>query len=633
MLNTGSHAHVRLLRRSGFALAAVLWITLVLVMLSGVMVQRLRAANVFSLEGQGDSAASWAAQAGVSYALARWDAHKDWATSVVNAPLPGSEATFSIHFGPGGSGDSVCNLEGAAAADSELGPASVPAGRAYLVVTGNFHGHQQKLTALVGRAGLKWTSNSALLATGPIDLSGRVKIRGYNSSDGAALVTADLVSTSAANATLVQASGQVTVEGAVRTASTNPSAIQHANITASKGFQTGSSVTPPPDPGIAARVAAASTSAVHNPTMSAGNTTLGSGKFYFPAGLNYNGNLKLDGSNLYVEGPVNITGSVSGTGTLFTTGSASLKGNASLEAADPHGLALYAQGDVTLSGIDGSAYLNGLATAAGGNLVHDVSDSVAVLKMMQQAVEAPDNSESTLFAGSGRKRFGNPSNINDAATQSDHDLLNDFLVGDSETLGQSSLKLPSGRFYKDSFGMLDRMRQLVTNDNSGHPVEKQFLLDRLNALHTPGSMPRGLLAHHLAGMQGFVDDLNSNLAQATTDGLSDSLNDLWNVLLPSSTDARLKALAPSRQALRQHLVHTYDTFSLSGLGTASFRGQIYCGGNLTCRGDLQVIGSVAAAGTSSAVSLQDCAITYVPELAEQAGSSLGQVAVLAWFRP
>jgi hypothetical protein len=613
-------------KRGAFALIVVLFLMLVLLMLAGMLVERSRLGARFQLEDQRSAGAQWAAQSGVAYALSQWTADKAWSTDVIDYVLPGSEASFSIRFGPTAS---VNNLNQLTPADCELGAGSVPADRAYLVVEGRCQGRIQRLSALVGPAGLQanQASGSAILASGNITFDGVIHIRGARSTDDASPVDANLVTTASGVSNAIQSlGGSVVVEGKVQSNGVAGS-IDTTNISTTKGFGYSASLAPPPDPDIPGRVAARSSAPT--PVLPPGAAVLASGDFYFPAGLNYSGDLKLGDSNLYVEGPVNVTGSISGKGSLFVNGDATLTGSADVTAADPLGLGVYVQGDLSLNGVDGQNYLQDLSTATGN--MDQLKAANTMISEMAAAINDPNSANGTnLYAPiagwSSHRRFSNSGGWL-ANNSSDFDALGDLLghganLNDGTTIGSGPGSFVLGPGTRNSLATL---RAMVEADVSpANATQNSFVLKRFDQLID--SSGEGMLSWH-GSVADCLGDLQATLTSGSTLGLADALNDIWED--PGLTGNT--TIMANRERLRQRLSYAVATLA-DNLGSSTIRGNIYCRGNLTCDHDLQVVGSVTAGGPNSNISLKNTQVTFIQETANQAGSSLGLMGVRCWYR-
>jgi hypothetical protein len=609
--------------RRAFAIAIVLFLVVILMMLSGVLVERVRFGARFQLEGRDEAQAMWAAQSGINYAMAQWSADRSWSANVLNHALPGSDATFSIQFSPSAS---VNNLNKQVPADSELGPATVPADRAYLVVDGQANGQTQRLCAIVGPGSVNTlaVAANAVLATGDISLDGFINIRGQRSTDDASPIDANLVSTSSTS--VIQAtSGSVQVNGRVQ--SNGPSgSILPANLSATKGFTYNAGGSPPADPDIPGRVA--SKSSAITPVLTPGATVLPAGDFYFPSGLNYDGDLSLGSSNLYVNGPINITGSISGRGSVFANGKGTLTGSADITAADPMGLGIYVQGDLNLNGLDAQKYLSTLATQTGNSV--PLANANTVFAEMKKAITAVGGTSdgSLLYPNTkpSTRRFSNPGGLG-GGKSSDFDAMTDLLGHGADdfvagtTLGGTYTPGPANS------NPLGTLRSMVQADTSpANATQAAFVMKRLNQLFDPADPFAGFLGWHATNAQ-YNTDLANTLNTGGITRLADALNDGWED--PAITGNT--TLAPNMNRLRNRASTALDSLA-DRLGTASIRGTVYCRGNLTCDHDLVVIGSILAAGPNSKISLRNTQLTFIQETAAQAGSSTGAMSVRAWYR-
>lgn len=84
---------------------------------------------------------------------------------------------------------------------------------------------------------------------------------------------------------------------------------------------------------------------------------------YVGGNLEVTGDLNLAGGTLYVNGDLTLNGGIHGIGSVFVDGSVSINGGNSVVLTNQSsGAALFSSGDVTLTGIDASGYLDSLAS-------------------------------------------------------------------------------------------------------------------------------------------------------------------------------------------------------------------------------------------------------------------------------
>lgn len=459
-------------------------------------------------------------------------------------------------------------------------------------------------------------------------MDGEILIRGIRSSDDTTPVDANLVTTSTGVSNAIQATGgSVWVGGRVQSNGSSDS-INPSNIVSTQGFDFDTALIPPPNPDIPGRVSARS--GATTPTLTPGVTTLGAGDFYFPGGLNYDGDLQLDGSNLYVQGPVTLSGSISGRGSVFVNGNAVLTGSADITAADPLGLGVYVEGDLHMRGVDGQQYLQDLATATGN--LEQLRATNTMIRELNAAITQPNATANgtntfTLPYSTISRRFSNVGGFL-PYNSSDFDALVDLLghgqnFADGQVIGSGPESFVVGATTRNSLASLRAIVQADTS--SANATQASFVLKRFDQLIDPSG--NGLLGHHSGGVTQAINSLETALTTGGTARLADALNDTWedSLLLGNAN------LLANRERMRQRLTYAVSTLA-ENLGSASIRGSIYCRGNLTCDQDLQVLGSVVAAGPNSNINLRNTRVTYVQETVSQAGSSLGLMGVRCWYR-
>lgn len=629
--------------RQGIAFVSVLLFSGVVLMAAILVAQRARTGAHFQMEDERDLAAFYAAEAGIELALARWsrDASKSWGSSpadnLIDHPLRGGQGTFSIRFSPL---ESVNNFHQASAADGPSGPASVPPHFAYVRVEGRAQGRVRVLEATVARSGLI-DDPAALLGADRILLSGDVALSGLRSRHDHGGVSADLVCLNRQddpNLISWTGPGQVNIDGVI---SSNSPQVLSISPSLSSANVTGGNLTAQNRPhaerlDITTRVNEKASQGLPAPSLTGTRTQLEPGDYYLADGLAYNGDLVLDGSNLYVEGEFDLNGSISGSGAIFVNGNCQFFGDSSLLTSDSAGVALYAEGDVNLKGFDGTRYLRELVEGAGqgpdGIAYTTHLDNFLYWTSQLNQLFGPVPAEGTDTFGYGGSLFDehilaltrtsdlsyinlNLSHVSDSTgspLQSNPDLsgaqwkLTQLLAAQPDT--------PSTRFLEAKF------RQLNGGDHG--QTGGADIGEYLGAFGRPGDGP--------ATWTG-VETLHQALTGQTAHGLFRALGVQWPQLRDGTHSDPI--LIQRRDELWHLARNQLRQMSLDRPGVAYFQGLIYSLGNITAENDLQIVGAVMAAGPHSQIRLQNgVRIAFVPELARSAGSSLGRVSVRTWIR-
>ncbi|MBS2033975.1 hypothetical protein JST97_03255 [bacterium] len=618
--------------KRAIALISVLLFSSVFLMMVGALVWRVKMTGAFAGLGRDDLAAQAAAEAGLARCLCELSQDKSWAANLPSQSLPDSQATFSIQWN---TSHSVNNLLPDTNADGPQGPGSVAPHTAYVMVDGQCAARTCRLEAIVASSGLT-TNSPALSTTGNITFGNDVTITGQRSLGDSTKISANVISTKSTGENDIikwSGSGSATIEGSVLSNGSSAGAIS-SNLNPSVvtgSVKNGQSTTPPARVDISARVAAKT--GATTPTLSGTSQTLGSGDFYFPSGVNYNGDLDLNGSNLYVSGNFQINGSIRGKGSIFVTGSSTLQGDSQVVAGDDQQIALYGKGNVTLSGFNGSAALASLASSSGsdangvpytthlsnmklwGNQMQSIQQQVSTLVAANPGSAMPATTLGVVEGSGAAKIFGNAAW--GGSYSSDFDYLTDIMGFQT---GDNYRNVPLHGKYT---GVVPKLYQMV-NDNATAGPTKDFLLKKLAGLRDPLDTNKGVLAHH-TGLTDAEADLDAALATGNAEGLFDAVNDAW-------ADGTYMTAA-RRAKLARLLAGSFQALDMNHIGSSYFRGLVYTEGNLVAQNDLIVMGSLVGVGPSSNLTLDNSIkVVYVPEISRRAGETLGVVSVKTWLR-
>lgn len=349
----------------GFALVTLLMMIPVILLMIGALFAHLQSGSQWSGSRYGSTAAQYAAEAGAQHAVQELKAAPDWVTGFTDQPMVGGKGAYSIVFNQTKTGfqsrHSVNNFDGEHP-DSPLGPDTVPHGAALIAVEGKAGAYTKLSYFIVGTGDDTVRVKQALLASGKIKMEGETKLTAVESM--AERGTLDAVAHSnedSGGSDLITWSpgvngGSLLVEGEVKSSGSSSSAIDLSGYTPTNGTVTNAAKEAIPPAGIEAKVFMKRAA-----TAFSGGTSVPSGDNYYDAtssALVISGDLVLNG-DLYVEGDLQVNGSVSGNGSLYVSGDTSLFGDSRIDADDK--VALYSHGNVTLSGFDGDAYLDGIA--------------------------------------------------------------------------------------------------------------------------------------------------------------------------------------------------------------------------------------------------------------------------------
>jgi hypothetical protein len=261
--------------------------------------------------------------------------------------------------------ESVNNLNNGSAVTGP-GGTEVPARTAHIVVNVQVKGREFRYEALISR-GFSEPTTVPLLTSGRIRMNGDVVIRGVESLSNPVAIDAGIHSNNSANqAGIIEwdggGTGRAFISGEVTTTSSHPGAIQDNGGDFNPG---GVEVGAPPHSfpyiDIDAAIASGKGSTVMVPSV--GGTTSLSGSNYRWDGGVINGDLVLDGVNLFVDGNLEVNGTIKGTGAIYVSGNTSFRGTANLVADEGYGMGIFSKGHVKLEGFDGSQYLESIAAS------------------------------------------------------------------------------------------------------------------------------------------------------------------------------------------------------------------------------------------------------------------------------
>jgi hypothetical protein len=359
----------------GFALFLTLGITGILVMLLTATLFSARGGSVFTQDYHAKRAAYYAAESGLAILQQRMELDTEYRTDSVEEPTPFGNGTFTIRFGHD---DCVNNLEGTDPVPGPLG--DVPAGSAFVRIEGEALGHRETIECMLGRKSSDFIP-AAVVASGRIHFDGNIDISGRDSNDLASRTPADVISNyqGAFNAASPPLSydkepGETArIEGTVRSASENASAISNDLRAAASNALTDQSPVPLKNFDIISQVRA---KAAHPaPPITTGSIT---GTFYRSGNHTVPADLVLDNADLYIEGDLTVIGSITGRGSIYVTGDTTFSGD-SIVAANEDGIALYSYGNVALTGFDGTRYMDELTANAGDTIEKNWTETKATI--------------------------------------------------------------------------------------------------------------------------------------------------------------------------------------------------------------------------------------------------------------
>lgn len=356
--------------RRGIALVTVLLFSALVATMVYALLMSVRAEAFASQRHYQRTAAQYAAEAGVAEALARLELDPAW-TGVDEAPLPAVRGSYTVRFrssGPFGPLDSVNNLLGDAPVESYRGPATVPAGTILLIVRGRAYSTERVLETVVARSG-NLQLETPLLTTGRILMQGDIDVSGVSRLDSREAFDIVVQSNTEEGPVAVRWTGDpgqaCLVRGTVASVLESGSSLQMTGAEVTGGLQPGAVARPFP-PLDVQRDLERNEGAPAPVITASGTTRLAPGDYYHSGDLTVpDGDLILDGANLYVGGTLTVNGSVKGHGSVFTGGAAKLRGDSSIASISDR-VALFAHGSVELEGLDAHQYLEAVSAGDSG---------------------------------------------------------------------------------------------------------------------------------------------------------------------------------------------------------------------------------------------------------------------------
>lgn len=534
---------------------------MMLFMMLKVMIFLAASQSTRSLDYRNRAAALYVLEAGLADALNQLDADIDWDTGFDRKPMTNLEGTYTVRFhsGPGAvaEDESVNNLAGGGPVDGFRGADSVPGGCAELVIIANVGSAERQVRVIV--SGQPAGSGTAgMTAGGNILLRGNVVVEGVTSlSDGGSPIKTNLQSNrpDAAQDVIrwvpLNPGDRATVSGAVRTVSTDTDSIDFGTDTTAYSvdkFEVGASAVSAARIDVAGEVDAhaGEPAATLNAT---GVNNLGPGKFFYNGDVTIDGDLNLDETDLYVNGSLTVNGSVSGKGAVYVKGDSTFRGDAEVYTNNDKGVAFFSEGNVRLTGFDGSAYMD--------------------------AVTATDPQAALWW-------------------QESKDTLMDFQASAAASLNSGDMSNVSS--YSD------KMRQVLGTDlNSNHANWKGRTRDATGKLQSflqsqPASTSRDFMLERLDYTQRLFADDNNN---PYTPGLSAAeVMAEWDAgghalygLLDASTD-----IAGGSALHREQILRLIMQFDYQKMGSSYFQGNVYTNGYFYASNEVTVLGSLTSGG-------------------------------------
>lgn len=565
----------------GFALFVTLLMSVVVVMLLSATIFSARGGSVFTQDYHAKTAAFCAAESGLAILQQRLET-PDYA-SPADELTPFGTGRYRYNFGTGGC---INNLGGDLPVPGPYG--DVPAHSAYIKIEGEANGHIETIECVLGRKETDFIT-SAVVASGKITFDGDISIAGERSHDHLTQLPADVISNydkdwAPGNPPLfyVQGSHSAKIEGVVRSASSSNSAISTDLRNAADDALTDQAPVPLANIDVAAEVASKSSYDAPSPM---GGTL--SGNLYQSTNYSVPGDLVLDDANLYVKGNLTVVGSISGRGSIYVSGDTTFSGD-SMVASTDSGVALYSQGNVSLTGFDGSQFMDILTHAKGG-------EWPAVW----------DQAKLDLGLIAGYLESGNDAHLRVASTNP-----NDFWGTDvgkminilSNTAGLDASPHPTLPKAQVQTNVLYRLGLLLDGQTS---TAGQFMLKKIKALRSgpvnkgsdpvnPVNLTGALGINYGSTNQGLVDRMDDFLETGVVgDCIFNHFIWVKAARISGNTTLYNEVTTPEVDLAIRKMTNWIRNYDYDKLGSSYFKGAIYTRGALYADHEVTIVGSVA----------------------------------------
>lgn len=547
-------------RRSfrAFALAFTLSLTLVVIVAMTALLATAGRSLFTASQYHQRAIAQLAAEAGLARAQAALEANTGF-EGELKEELPHSGGRFAVDITKGApvSGQSVNNLQSASSRD--LAEGVLPAHAALIVSRGSCRGYEVTLKAYVRRADESFSLS--LLASDRIDLRNRTSIRGVQSLTSSNPIPAGVHSNRTEPGVAIfwrgpNAGDTLTATGNLSTSAPDDgsiSLIPAASATVNDTL-TDQPRRPQLDTDIKEIVSlhTSSPGPVFPPT---GLVTLPSGDHYYGGDQEIHGDLVLrDGAKIYVDGDLTVNGTISGRGTVVVTGFTALKGDSHLSTADGDYIALMSREGVALTGFDGTAFMDALASSDAA-----IAQNWSRVKTGFAGMQARVAMGHGGWVGDGNDtHFDNARYLLARPNQSAHGLEQVMPSG------------PTGKFLADKF-----YEMRLFYHNAWHDIDDQGIysgLDRDGKLEVAEQVTESYLQGDLRPDQGGIADAVSSQEYSYAD------------------------LPPRVQEAVGRVATAIQSENLDKLGTAWFKGFVYSNGPIYVANEMTVVGCLESQG-------------------------------------
>lgn len=501
--------------------------------------------------------------------LSRDDSFSD---DIRDGRLESMEGVYQVDFvAPSDSevgwNQSVNNLNGSVAVDGPRGKNTVPPGALNLVVVVQVQGIEKRFETLIRRPVFGGIL-PAIGSSGKITLQGDVTVDGIESVSAETEIDGDIHSSFSASTStpVISWSGssgeQAKISGKVAVSSPSASAISMGSASIDGGTETSFAIPPAPEPQIVNTVLSKSGASPFSAPVF-GDVNAGSGEYYSAGGVSVDGDLVLNGTDLYIDGDLRVNGSIRGQGTVWVTGNTQFRGDSSIRVGSEDSVSLLSHGNVSLQGFSGLEYLEAFVQSAGDPaLVKAFEDTKGALNAIQQIAE------------------------NRSAAEFNRELAADQettpwrrVLGDPPT-PRVKLEQPPPGYEINSLGRLkDGLAAAAENDKG----TKAFMLERLDILRRA----------NMESIDAGGDD-PATVRQAVAEWERGDLSGAgyWDYIV----EYEFRTGEPLPEGTLEELANFASQLSLDRLGTSSFQGTVFTDGAFLAEHEVNVIGQIQATG-------------------------------------
>lgn len=311
------------------------------------------------------TSALYLAETALVDAVTQLEADPGWSAGFNNKRIAGIDGSYSIQFNQSGApfsrDDSVNNLDGTHN-DNFRGASAVPPGTCSLIATARVGSQTRQIEALVRLGGGLYPTDFPVLTSGKIAMLGNVTVNGIKGQADPTPVNGSVHSNFNDPGTGLiswDGNGAAQVTGKVSAVGPTANSISMGSAVLGQGKEEGAAAKAIPRVNILSKISSMSTRPA--PMITPGTTTLNAGDFYKSGDITIQGDLVLTGTRLHVNGNLIVNGAIRGEGSLYVAGNTSLQGDAQVASASPDKVAVFSHGSITLSGFDGTAWMENLA--------------------------------------------------------------------------------------------------------------------------------------------------------------------------------------------------------------------------------------------------------------------------------